>query len=54
VFLALKTFLIAKSNQPAVLAESGEFVGLIGSNGAGKTALVKMHSGIIAPSMGEI
>lgn len=34
--------------------EKGEFVGLIGPNGAGKTTLVKMLTGIIPPSHGDI
>jgi len=32
----------------------GEFIGLIGPKGAGKTTLVKMLTGIIAPTSGEI
>ncbi|MDR3276168.1 MAG: ATP-binding cassette domain-containing protein [Treponema sp.] len=32
----------------------GEFVGLIGPNGAGKTSLVKMLTGIVAPTSGSI
>lgn len=34
--------------------EEGEFIGLIGQNGAGKTTLIKMLTGIIQPSQGEI
>ncbi|AGK99445.1 ABC transporter ATP-binding protein [Clostridium pasteurianum] len=34
--------------------EKGEFIGLIGQNGAGKTTLIKMLTGIIQPSNGEI
>lgn len=34
--------------------EKGEIVGLLGPNGAGKTTLMKMFTGIIVPSEGEI
>ncbi len=34
--------------------ETGEFIGLIGPNGAGKTSLIKMLTGIVAPTSGEI
>lgn len=34
--------------------DEGEFVGLIGPNGAGKTTLIKMLTGIIAKTAGEI
>ncbi len=34
--------------------DEGEFIGLIGPNGAGKTTLMKMLTGIISPTSGEI
>lgn len=34
--------------------QSGEIVALLGPNGAGKTTLMKMFSGIIVPSSGEL
>jgi ABC-2 type transport system ATP-binding protein len=34
--------------------KEGEFIGLIGQNGAGKTTLIKMLTGIIHPTEGEI
>lgn len=34
--------------------KEGEFIGLIGPNGAGKTTFIKMLTGIIAPTSGEI
>ncbi len=34
--------------------EKGEFIGLIGSSGAGKTTLVQLLTGLIVPSSGKI
>ena len=34
--------------------KEGEFIGLIGPSGAGKTTLIKMLTGIIAPTSGEL
>lgn len=44
---------IAVSNFNMEINE-GEFVGLIGQNGAGKTTLIKMLTGIIHPTGGEV
>ncbi len=34
--------------------EAGEMVGLLGPNGSGKTTLIKLASGVLKPSQGEI
>ena len=34
--------------------EAGEVVGLLGHNGAGKTTIMKMLTGFLEPSAGEI
>jgi ABC-2 type transport system ATP-binding protein len=34
--------------------ESGEFVGYIGPNGAGKSTTIKMLTGILHPTSGEV
>ncbi len=47
------TYKTALSNFDFTVNE-GEFIGLIGPNGAGKTTLVKMMTGIIAKTSGEI
>ncbi len=41
-------------DQFSVEVPQGEIVGLLGPNGAGKTTLMKMFTGIIVPSEGEI
>ncbi len=38
----------------SISIDEGEFVGLMGPNGAGKTTLIKMLTGIIRPTIGEI
>ena len=38
----------------SVLIEPGEMLGLLGQNGAGKTTLMKMFTGIIVPSRGDL
>lgn len=38
----------------AITIDQGEIVGLLGPNGAGKTTLMKMFTGIIEPSEGEL
>ncbi len=57
---SLKTFFTRSYDiKPAVKAfdlciEPGEMIGLLGPNGAGKTTLMKMFTGIIVPSYGEL
>lgn len=41
-------------NDVNLSVEKGEIVGLIGRNGSGKTVLMKMICGLVAPTLGEI
>lgn len=41
-------------NDVSLTVEKGEIVGLIGRNGSGKTVLMKMICGLVAPTSGEI
>ena len=41
-------------NQLDFIVDQGDFVGLIGSNGAGKTTIIKILSGILTPVKGEV
>lgn len=54
-----KPFSIQREEKTAVQGldltiEKGEFVGFLGSNGAGKTTFLKILSGIMHPSSGEV
>lgn len=57
---SLKSFFTRNyATKPAVKAfdlriEAGEMIGLLGPNGAGKTTLMKMFTGIVVPSYGEL
>lgn len=57
---SLKSFFVRHSERRAAVAdfslaiEPGEIVGLLGPNGAGKTTLMKMFTGIIVPSAGQL
>lgn len=41
-------------NDVSLTVEKGDIVGLIGRNGSGKTVLMKMICGLVAPTSGEI
>lgn len=41
-------------NDVSLTVEKGEIVGLVGRNGSGKTVLMKMICGLVAPTSGEI
>lgn len=57
---SIKSFFVRNyERKPAVIdfdlqIEPGEIVGLLGPNGAGKTTLMKMFTGIIVPSRGQL
>jgi len=45
---------VSAINDIDISIKEGEIVGLLGTNGAGKTTIMKMLSGLIEPSSGEI
>lgn len=45
---------VAAVHSVSLTVNAGEFVALIGSNGAGKTTILKAISGLLQPSRGEI
>lgn len=49
-----KTFSLEAVKNISIDVEEGEFVGFIGPNGAGKTTTLKMLSGILYPTSGEV
>lgn len=50
-----KTTILKKAiNEFELEIKEGEIVGLIGPNGAGKTTLIKMLTGIIHPTSGNV
>lgn len=53
-FFSREPILRTAVNQFDLDIKEGEFIGLLGPNGAGKTTLMKMLTGIIVPSQGEV
>jgi len=51
---ARKTKKVKALNGINITVNEGEFVGLIGPNGAGKSTLIKILSGILFPTSGEV
>ena len=57
---SIKTLVLRKSERKTAVdninfsIQEGDFIGFIGPNGAGKTTTIKMLSGIIHPSSGDI
>jgi len=57
---SIKSFFVRNYESKAAIRDfdlqiaQGEIIGLLGPNGAGKTTLMKMFTGIIVPSAGEI
>lgn len=41
-------------NDISLSVESGEFIGLIGANGSGKSTILKLAAGILSPSSGDV
>jgi ABC-2 type transport system ATP-binding protein len=53
-FFKRKTKAVKAVNDISFEIEAGEIVGFLGSNGAGKTTTLKMLSGLLHPSRGEV
>lgn len=49
-----KTYTVSAVKDISFEIQKGEFIGFVGPNGAGKTTTLKMLSGILHPTLGEV
>lgn len=54
VFVKNKPMIFTALNQVTLKINRGESVGIIGSNGAGKTSIIKVIAGITTPTSGKV